>query len=78
MVIFSISNKEQEQTNVDDIIALDETDKGILSLENQLIEQHRQLNKINQGKKKCIWWTIITSQISFSSYLSMNRFTLTI
>jgi hypothetical protein len=34
------------------------------------------LNETNQGKKECIWWTIISSQISFSSYLSMNRFTL--
>ena len=46
------NNTEQEQIVVDDIVALDETNKGILPLEiYKLVERRREVKKLIKEKK---------------------------
>ena len=52
MTIDFDQNNEGEQTEVDDIVALDETNKGILPLEiYKLVERRREVKKLIKEKK---------------------------
>ncbi len=53
MDIFLIQNNEQEQADVDDIVARDEMNKGILPLEMyKLIQRRREMKELIKEKKK--------------------------
>ena len=52
MTMDFVQNNEAEQTEVDDIVALDETNKGILPLEiYKLVERRREVKKLIKEKK---------------------------